>query len=298
MCIRDSGGTEYMGYNFHKRIVSSLPKLDDYLCLMAPGNTPSFANIVQSEKPILFWMHNTPQQFGNDKIVFLKNKKFIEKIKYVIVLSEKHKEYTLDVMPLKEEQVYIIGNGVEPLTYSPHKFKDVGQVKLVHTSTAERGLDILLESLKYVDEDIRVEVYNDFYPDLQEEREYDSRVRFFGKTPKRTVLEAIESSHIHAYPSTYPETFCISQVEAMSAGLLCVTSDLGSLPDVSHNYTSLYPYTEDKEKHIKIFAEKLTQAIQRVKAGQWDPTAQIEYVNSTYSWEAIKKKWLEFHELL
>jgi glycosyltransferase involved in cell wall biosynthesis len=84
----------------------------------------------------------------------------------------------------------------------------------------------------------------------------------------------------------------------MSAGLVCVTSDLGALPQVSGGFGYMYPYTEDKESHTKIFAEHLTKAIQDVKQGNWNPEEQIKFVNSEYSWERHKERWLELHDKL
>ena len=293
------GGTEYMGRGWHKFIASHMPKLDNYLSYIIPGITPDLQGLISSDKKLIIWMHNTPQQFDEDKLSILKDSKFIAKVKYFVVPSEEHKRLTLKQIPIEPERIYVIPNALEPLLFNQNKFDNISTIKLINTSSADRGLKILVNAIPYIKEDIRVEVYNDFYPDLQENTlPFDSRIKFYGKTPKATVREALENSHIHAYPSTFFETFCISQAEAMSAGLLCVTSDRGALPEVSGGHTTIYPYEPDTSKHIKIFAEKLSEAINTIKSGNWNPEAQIEYVNKTYSWNAIKDKWLEFHELL
>lgn len=293
------GGTEYMGRGWHKYISEYVPKFKNYLSLILPGRVPSDDMLFACKKDIIIWLHNTPEQFDFDKIKILKDKKFYSKVKYFIVPSKEHKKITLEQIPIKPEQVYVIPNAIHPLKYEASKFKNIKQIKLINTSTASRGLDVLYNSIISLKEDFKLEIYNDYNPDMEPvEKGFDSRVRFYGKTPKATVLEAVEASHIHAYPSTYPETFCLSQAEAMSAGLACVTSDLGALPEISGGYGLMYPYEADKEKHAKIFAEKLSEAIDTIKSGNWNPEAQIEYINKTYSWDAIKDKWLEFHELI
>ncbi len=293
------GGTEYMGRGWHKFIANHMPKLNNYSAYIIPGITPDLQGLISTNKELIIWMHNTPQQFDEDKLAILKNSKFIAKVKYFVVPSEEHKRLTLEEISVEPERIYVIPNALEPLLFNQNKFDNLSTIKLIHTSSADRGLNILVNAIPYIKEDIRVEVYNDFYPDLQENvPPLDSRIKFYGKTPKATVREALENSHIHAYPSTYPETFCISQAEAMSAGLLCVTSDIGALPEVSGGHTTIYPYEPDTVKHIEVFAEKLSEAINTIKSSNWNPEAQIEYVNKTYSWNAIKDKWLEFHELL
>ena len=47
-----------------------------------------------------------------------------------------------------------------------------------------------------------------------------------------------------------------------------------------------------------ILVDGFCRAIEQVKSGRWNPAEQIEYVNKTYSWEAIKNKWMELHEIL
>jgi glycosyltransferase involved in cell wall biosynthesis len=293
------GGTEYMGRGWHKTIAPYMPKLEKYNAYIIPGMAPDLKDIVKSDKQLIVWMHNKPQQFDEYHLQILKNPKFLEKVKYFVVPSEHHKRLTLEEIEINPECIYVIPNAIEPLLFDKSKFYNPSTIKLIHTSTLDRGLEILLYAIPHIKEDIRVEVYNEFYPDLQQEVPvFDSRIKFYGKTPKATVLEAIENSHIHAYPSTYPETFCMSQVEAMSAGLACVTSDLGALPEVSGGFGYMYEYTSDKQKHTELFIDNLNKAINDIRNNTFDPTAQIEYVNNTYSWEAIKQKWIEFHDLI
>jgi len=292
------GGTEYMGRGFEQKILPFMPKLDNYLCVIAPGVTPSYQKMFDSELPIIFWLHNTSYQFGPEEKAFLSDSKFINNLKYLIVISEFQKQEVIKDVGIPADKIYVLPNAITPLNYNPEKFNNIKQVRLIHTSSPDRGFDVLMNSLKYVDEDFRLEIYNSFNPDQYPFEEFEPRARFYGFTPRNTVREAYENAHIHTYPSTYPETFCISQVEAMSAGLLCLTSDIGALPEVSKDLTQMYSYIEDREKHTKVFAEELTQAIQKIKSGSFDPKAQIEYVNNTYSWEAIKQKWIEFHDLI
>ncbi len=293
------GGTEYMGRGWHKHLAPYLPKFGKYQSLIIPGVTPHPEDILNSDKQIIVWMHNTLAQFDDDKADTIRDFRFLDKVKYFIVPTEEHKRITLSEVSIEPERIYVIPNAIEPLKYNPEKFNNVSKVKVIHTSSMDRGLDILLNAMTIMDSDFTIEVYNNFYPDIYEqELPIDSKVKLYGKTPRMTVRQALEEAHIHAYPSTYPETFCLSQIEALSAGLLCVTSDFGALPEVSGGYGRQYPYVEDRAEHMKIFAEQLAIAVDDIKSNRFDPGAQIEYVNNKYSWKAVKEKWLEFHELL
>jgi glycosyltransferase involved in cell wall biosynthesis len=295
---KESGGTEYMARNFRERILPYTPKLRDYLSVVVPGTVPKENDLYNSTKQIIMWMHNTPLQYTEDNLRILRNPKFLNKIKYFITVSELNKQEIIKQLNIEPERIYVIPNAINPLQYDLNKFDKLNKIKLINTSHPNRGLEVLINCLPLIKEDFELDVFGEFNPDKFPELISDPRINFYGFSAKATVRKHYEAAHIHAYPSTYPETFCISQVEAMSAGLLCVTSDMGALPEVSNGYTTIYPYELDTSKHIKIFAEKLSEAINTIKSGNWNPEAQIEYVNKTYSWNAIKDKWLEFHELL
>jgi glycosyltransferase involved in cell wall biosynthesis len=294
----ESGGTEYMARNFRKKILPLTPKLQNYLSVIVPGIVPNESNLYNSNKQIIMWIHNTPSQYTEEALRILRNPKFLDKIKYFIAVSESGKQEILKQVNIEPERIYVIPNAVNPLRYNSIKFNKPNKIKVITASSPDRGLVILLNSLPLIKEDFELDIFGSFNPDKFPELTPDPRINFYGFSAKATVAKHYELAHIHAYPSTYIETFCISQAEAMSAGLLCVTSDIGALPEVSNGYTTIYPYEPDNNKHIEIFAEKLSEAINTIKSGNWNPEAQIEYVNKTYSWDAIKDKWLEFHELI
>jgi glycosyltransferase involved in cell wall biosynthesis len=294
----ESGGTEYMARNFREKILPHTPKLRNYLSVVVPGIVPHENNLYSSTKQIIMWIHNTPSQYTEEALGILRNPKFLNKLKYFVAVSESGKREIIDQLNIDPNLVYVIPNAINPLQYNLNKFNKPNKIKLINTSSPDRGLDILLNSLPLVKEDFELDIFGSFNPDKFPELIPDPRINFYGFSAKNTVHKHYEAAHIHAYPSTYPETFCISQAESMSAGLLCVTSDIGALPEVSGGHTTIYSYPEDRTEHTKIFAEKLSEAIKTIKSGNWNPEAQIEYVNKTYSWDAVKDKWLEFHELI
>jgi glycosyltransferase involved in cell wall biosynthesis len=292
------GGTEYMGRGFEKRVASLLPKLDQYQCYMIPGPTKALTDIKKDGRPIIVWMHNTPSQFNVDVTLFLKHDIFKNMLRYIIVPSEFHKQETAKELELELDKILVIPNAIENYNYNPEKFNNPKEIKLIHTSSPDRGLVVLLEAVKKIDTDFRLEVYNTYDPDLNEFVYQDDRVFFYGRTPRDTVKDSTERSHIFAYPSTYPETFCLSLAESMAAGLLPLYSEYGSLMEVSGGHGIHYPFVEDENKHAEVFAEKLTQTIDLVKSGSWNPEEQIKYINNKYSWDVFKENWISLHNQL
>jgi hypothetical protein len=71
------------------------------------------------------------------------------------------------------------------------------------------------------------------------------KIRYHGTQPNAAVREALTRAHVFAYPSVWPETSCLCLIEAMSAGLVCVHSNLGALFETAAHWTQIYPFHED-----------------------------------------------------
>lgn len=291
------GGTEYMADQFEEKVSQSVPKFQDYLSLIVPGASPQLIDLYNHDGQIIYWMHNNPSQFAEMFFNFFKNKKFQEKIKYMVVVSEFQKQITIDEIGIDADKVYVIPNSIDTRPVNLAKFEQVNPIRIINTSTAERGLEVLIKGMALIeDEDIILDVFNDYYPETMGKMTDDKRINFYGKTPKATVMKFLDAAHIHAYPSIYPETFCLSQAEALSAGALCVTSDYGALPEITQGHGIMYPYKADIDKHAEIFATNLKIAISKIRNKEFNPVPQIEYVNNKYSWDAFKQRWIELHD--
>lgn len=294
------GGTEYMARHMLQKIYPNLPKLDNYQCLIFPGAAIPLSDLIKDERQIIIWLHNTPGQFHPDvQRVYFANPKFWEKVKFAIVPSQIAKDLILRDLPnLNPNLIKVIPNAIIPANYNPDKFKNVSKVQLIHTSGPDRALPILMNSLQYVESDFKLNIYNEFNPDIYPDAPIDKRAMFYGRTPRAAVQEAFEQAHIFVYPSVFEETFCLSLAEGMSAGCLPVYSSFGAVPEISGGRGFMYGAPTDHEEHAKLFAKNLDEAIQLVLSGNWDPTEQIEYINNKYSWDAIAQQWAQLHEEL
>jgi UDP-glucose:(glucosyl)LPS alpha-1,2-glucosyltransferase len=301
------GGTEYMAKNFHNQVIRFLPKLSKYNCLIMPGesNRP-YHELVSDSKDMIIWLHNLLDQFGPQLMYMFGDKRFVDKVKYFVVVSEYHKSILIKDNGVDPDRIVVIHNAINPIQNNTDRFKDVDVVKLIHMSAPERGLDIIINALPKIKEDFRLNVYNNFYPDLvkfdaaMEQLLDDDRIYFYGKTPRRTVYKDLSESHIFINPSIWKETFCLAQVEAMSANCLTVYNNYGSLPEVALgyglSYTAKHEKPEDLEKHSDMFAKELTKGIKMIKENKFDWKDQSDAVNTKFSWESFKQSWINFHD--
>jgi hypothetical protein len=105
-----------------------------------------------------------------------------------------------------------------------------------------------------------------------------------------------------AYPSIWMETSCMTLMEAMSAGILCVHSNLGALSETAANLTMMYQYEEDPSVHASKFATVLDIAIENYWNEKTQSFLQMQksYADIFYNidskvpqWEALIKSLLD-----
>ena len=298
------GGSEYLAKNFHKKVLPHYQKFYNYQCLMLPGPVPDFQNTINDPKEIILWLHNPLAQYHNSILFNILDPRFLKKLKYVIVGSNWHKEVIKKELGIPENKIIIISPAIDAITKNKNKFKEVEKVKIIYTSSSDRGLEILCESLKYVNEDFELKIFSNIYPDLLEENsifsqsENDKRVMFFGKTPRNTVIKYVSESHIWAYPAIFLETFCLSLAEGISAECLSVYPNIGALKETSNGVGICYEYEDNKELHAKLFAKVLTDSIVKIKNKEFNPKNQAQIIEEKYNWKKFEEDWGKLHEEL
>lgn len=295
------GGTESMAKYFHKNILPNSKNFYNYQSIILPGIIPDFKSIIQNEKDIILWIHNRLDNLNYDFLFYMKDPRFLKKIKYIIVPSNWHKKYTAKQLNISKNKIIVIPNFFNPVSKNKNKFNKIDKIKIIYTSSADRGLEILCESLKYVKEDFELNIFSNIYPDVLEENnlfkkiEKDKRVMFFGQTPKKVVEKYLSNSHIFVYPSVCAETFCISLVEAISAECLTIYPNIGALKETSNNIGICYKYEDNKELHAKLFSKILTDNIIKIKNKKFNPKNQAQIIEKKYNWEKFEKDWEKLH---
>ena len=255
------GGTEYMAKYFHKNILPNKNKFYEYQCYLLPGVISEPEDRISDSRDIILWIHNPFFQLNKNLLFSMQDDMFLKKLKYIIVPSSWHKQTIKNELLIPDEKIIIIPNSFDPIVKNKNKFNNVDKVKIIYTSYPTRGLEVLCESLKYIDQDFELNIFSDIFPETLEDNnlfkktEKDERVNFFGKTPKKVVKKYFSESHIFAYPSIFEETFCISLAEAISAECLSIYPNLAALSETGSDIGVCYEYEEDKDIHAKKFAE-------------------------------------------
>ena len=258
----------------------------------------------------IFWAHDLPEDPESKKF---KNEDFRNSFhKFVFISNWQYQRYQLIHGFPYDNKSIVLESGIEPAfgalnTEDIFDKKDKEKIKLVYTSTPQRGLEILVpvfDKLCEKFDNIHLDVFSSFKiygwdeADKQFEPLYD-RIRnhpnmtYHGFVPNDQLKEHLNKCHIFAYPCTWVETSCRAMLEAMSAGLVCVHPNYGALPETSGSLNIMYHGDQDMNKHAQVFGNHLAAAIDFVKNNQHKNIIKFNktYVDSRYSIDLIKNKW-------
>lgn len=305
-------GTEQMASYFHKNVLPQKIKFNDYQCYIVPGPLPLVRQMVQDKREIILWFHINLSQLAwtnfketADYLFELNDVRFLNKIKYVVVVSETHKKFIEEEFNIESEKIVIIPNFSDPINKNKDKFNKTDKINIIHTSAPDRSLKVIAESLKYIKDDFEMSIFSDILPELFPEDPFiltlnnDPRITFFGQTPKKVVHRYLEKSHIWVHPlDFFTETFCISLVEALSAECLIVYPNYSVLPETANGFGMQYEHSKIRELHAKTFAENLSKGISKIKNKEFDPKDQAKVINEKYSKENFEKNWQTLYDSL
>jgi glycosyltransferase involved in cell wall biosynthesis len=203
----------------------------------------------------------------------------------------------------------VMQNAIEPIDFDmANKARD--KIRLAYHTTPHRGLQILVPVFQKLAEefnDITLDVYSSFkiYGWDQRDEQYASlfdackehaQINYHGFIPNDKLRVELKNKHIYAYPSIWLETSCISLMEAMSAGMVCVHPNYGALFETSANWTHMYQWSDNMNEHANIFYTVLRSAIIDLKevdviAYKNKIMTQKSYVDVFYNWEMRKNQW-------
>ena len=293
--VNSKGGTERLTQELAKRADPDLLKE----CQIISSRIRSD---LQEDKIRIFWAHDLPNDPESE---FLKDRNMVNSFHLFVFVSNWQMQAYINTYQLPWSKCIVMLNAIDPV--EEHKKPDDGKINLIYHSTPHRGLDILVPVFMKLSEkhdNIHLNVYSSFEIYGWKERDQQHTELFdlinshahmtnHGSVPNREIHEALQNSHILAYPSTWPETSCMVLMEAMSAGLVCVHSNYAALYETAANWTQMYQIHEDKAKHAGVFYNMLDAAIthynQPVMQSRLSPMQS--YANVFYTWNGRIAQW-------
>ena len=185
----------------------------------------------------------------------------LAKITKYITLCKEHARFTINKHPELKDKVYISSNGVRTNVISEVEKENIlrNPNKLIYASSPDRGLLLLLQNWFRIKERHRSAELHVFYgfnnmdeiikrfatsdltvlkselTNLLDQKD----VIWRGRIGQMELYREWFSSNVWWYPCSWPETSCITCMDAQACGAIPVTSDYWALKDnILHGYVT------------------------------------------------------------
>jgi glycosyltransferase involved in cell wall biosynthesis len=306
----DVRGTARMADFVNEKILPKTLHLKDCNLILAPGKEQEVKSFTKN----IFWTHVPSYMLPFEYERYFILPELLDKIDMFLVQSEFHRNNLSDYYGIDKDRFHIVNNSFSPIEY---KEKEGDKITFIYISQSDRGLNALLQAFGKV-KNKNIELIIHTCPceecicpeiisyDAKVILDQDPRIKMMGFSTKEQYIDTLQKAHVYVYPCTFQETACISVMEAMSAGVMVITTDLGALPETTNGFAKIIkdcPITDEdiskREKEIvKIFTKEIKKSIKIIKNKKFDPKEQIEYINNRFTEKNAENQWLQLDKII
>lgn len=289
------GGSELMMEELKKRLPEQTDKYSVF-------NYPVQADI---NKKLIYW---NQLSYDQPTVQFLNDQEALNQIQKIVFVSNWQSEKFREKFNIPGYKSHVIKNAC--LGVGDREITKRDKVKICYTSTPWRGLEVLLRAWELANpQDCELHIFSgtliygiDYaqsedhkYKELYEKAKSTPGIFYRGNIANEELRKELLDFDILAYPSTFEETSCIAVIEALSAGLRVVCSNIGALPETTEGWARMYNYRVDKEAHAQLFSKILVEEIEKIKSGELvdQLKEQIRVYGPKWSWDQRAKEWQE-----
>ena len=170
-----------------------------------------------------------------------------------ICLTPWHKQHFITLYPMLADKIHIINNGIKPCLFniSVSKVKN----RFAYTSASDRGLNRLLQLWpgilqQFPDAQLKISSYMPFPRDDADKSMAETikglpSVEHLGMLGPEALYTLMTSSEYWLNPSYFLETSCITALEMLRCGVICLYYNVGGLPNTMDKYG--FPVSEGNE---------------------------------------------------
>ena len=264
-------------------------------------------DLIEKDKINILWMQHFVNQ---EEVKNLESKDYVNKLDHIVFNSNWNFEKFQYQFKIPESKSIVIKNAIENIT--PSK-KPTDKINLIYHTTPWRGLVHLLKIFKNLNlQNVELNICSSTiiygkkfdsilgkqYENIFRECKNTKNVNYLGFVENNKIINLLKSMHIYAFPSVWPETSCISAIEAMAAGCEIVSSNLGALYETCAPFGTFVTFDRNFENFEKKYQKVLEKSIKNFwsEENQKKIKLQQEVINLTYSWATRSKEWLSFFE--
>jgi glycosyltransferase involved in cell wall biosynthesis len=268
-----------------------------------------------SKTKLILWTQHAHDQ---PAVESLKQSEVWQAYDGIVVISHWQMGGYTKTFGIPKKKMVILRNAISPVFEKLFASKtELAEAKknppiITYTSTPYRGLNLLLAifpSLRQVVSGITLKVFSSLkvyqvnqsedkkiHGELYQQCRETEGAKYMDSLSQTKLAKSLISVSVLTYPNTFPETSCISVMEAMAAGCWIITSKLGALPETTAGFGTLIPLTDDWEVYCRRFLKSTVLVIRNIIGNKRREMMaklfeQVKYVNKNYTWKVRAKEW-------
>lgn len=224
---------------------------------------------------------------GNNNEIIKKYNKYID---ICVCLTEWHKNNFIEKYNCLKDKFRVINNGINIIDFNNENISLDIKVKnkFVWSSRPERGLNILLELWpkileKIPDATLDICSYDNFTQEtmyIKNIIDNNPNITYHGKLNTKELYKLINSADYWLYTCTWPETSCITAMEMLMCGVICLYYPIAGLNDTIGEYGIKVERGNEIETILNLSKERKTRLRKKGK----------EYALSC-RWENRAEEW-------
>ena len=300
--MKPRGATELQMEMLHKHVPKEL--LDQVqICTSVPGKVP-----IDPNKVNILWQKNSWDQINLQE--FFGNKERHKEYDWYVFNSHWNYEKFRYFFDIPTERSTVIKNGIN--NFPKRKIYKKGEpIKLLHHNTPWRGLNVVLRAMQEIkNPNITLDVYSstqvygdqfkqqndDAFKPLYEQAKQLPNVNYIGYKPNEYILEHMNEYDMYVYPSVFEETFCVSAMEALAAGVHVITNNFGALYETCSEWPVYINYNKNYETMAIATAAAIEVAASYLHEDyiQNHLENQQRFYKRFYSWDKKGMEWESF----
>ena len=300
--MKPIGGTELQYALLQKHVDNKL--LEKFqITTSIPEKEP-----LSKDKINILWVQNSYDQ--PNLAPWFKDKSNHDKYDWYVFNSHWCVEKYRMMFDLPQDKCTVIKNAIEHFPkITQHRKHE--KIKMIYTSTPWRGLSVLLGARQLVkNELVELDVYSstqiygqnfhdahkDIYEPLFEQARQLPNVKYMGYATNDYITNEMSNYNLFVYPNIWEETSCISAIEALGAGIHCITTNYGALYETCSEWPTYVQYTNNYRKLAEAFAFAIDGIADQLHLDGMRElcVSQQMFYKKFYSWDNRKNEWNQF----
>jgi len=270
---------------------------------------------IPNRRPLVLWTQHAHDQ---PAMLPLRDPACVALWDRIVCISDWQKAMFHEKLGVPTERMEVLRNAIGPVFHN--MFRDANDLaaakssalRLAYTSTPFRGLDVLLACFPAIrrrhpactlDVFSSMQVYGqpsslDPYQPLYAQCRTTGGINYRGSVSQTELAKELAGVAMLAYPNTFAETSCIAALEALAAGLLVVTSDLGALAETCGGWARLVApagSARTQEQFAIDFARAADQALTELQSDRArffrQRFEQSQAINASCNWDLRATEW-------